>query len=380
MNERAWLNGAMHAGFLLLLTASASRLIARHGLTHVTIGSLAVCAVLAAIYGVGVAAWKPLGRARSVWLGIVLVLWLVLVLVSPSFSWCAVPLYFLCLRLLPMRVTIGVAVVLTAAVIVGEWRIADVDEPSLVLAPIGISAMITVFFWMLDRELNRRQQLIDDLVAARGALAESQHREGVLAERERLAREIHDTLAQGLSSVGMLLQAADRVWDNDDRSARTHVRHAGEVAADNLVEARRFVRDLTPSRLEGHPLPRALTKLCAEHGPGARLLIEGDEQPLPGRVQAVLLRVAQGALANITEHARADAVVITLTYLGDEITMDIHDDGVGLDAGTAPRPGRGFGLRAMRDRLSEVGGTLSVDSEPGEGTTIAARVPLEGQA
>src|SRR5690606_32536211 len=134
------------------------------------------------------AVWQRPGRWRIVWLAAVIVLWLVLAEMAPSFAWCAVPLYFLALRLLPMRWTIGVAVLLTFAVIVGQVRIARVFEPSLILAPVGIAAMITVVFWALDREITGRQRLIDDLIATRDSLAESQRHAGVLAERERLAR------------------------------------------------------------------------------------------------------------------------------------------------------------------------------------------------
>ncbi|WP_240037453.1 sensor histidine kinase [Glycomyces paridis] len=481
MGERSWLNGAMHAGFFLLLAASAARVVARHELTdRHTVAALTVAAILAALYGAGVALWHRLGGARPVWLGLVLGVYVALVLLAPSFAWCAIPLYFLCLRLLPAAATVAAAALLTAAVIAGQLRIAKVVEPSLVLAPIGIAAMITAVFWVLQHEIGQRQRLIDDLVAARDSLADSQQRAGALEERERLAREIHDTLAQGLSSIAMLLQAADRSWGTD--RSRALAAQAAAVADENLAEARRFVRDLSPARLDGRTLAEALRLLCAdtERRTGLRTAFRsvGEPGPTGDRADAALLRVAQGALANAAEHADATEAVVTLSHLGDAVALDVHDDGRGFDPGTpeaagprrgpvpestapgpvpdtagspaddavpadrgfdrrtpepvgprrgpAPKPAaldsdgpdtagspadhgfdpqtpeaarlrrgpasepaalgpvpddappadRGFGLAGMRARLAAVGGTLTVESHPGEGTTVAAAVPI----
>ncbi|MEU7003534.1 sensor histidine kinase [Nonomuraea sp. NPDC046570] len=342
--ERIWLNGAMHAGFFLLLAASASRLVVRHQLDARTIASLALAGLLAALYAAGVALWDRLGhRGRLVWLAMVLAGWLVLVELAPSFSWCAVPLLFVCLRLLTLRTTILAAAVLTMAVIVAQISLADRFDPSLVLAPIAVAAMTVVIFWELRKA-------------------------GILQERERLSREIHDTLAQGLTSQRMLLQAADRVWEGNPGQAREYVRKATEAAGENLDEARRFVRDLGPADLAERSLPDALRAMAGEFRQ------EGREYPLEPKTQAVLLRVAQGALANTREHARAGRVIVTLSYLEGEVTLDVFDDGVGFDQARR-EPGRGYGLRGMRDRLAEVGGTLVVESVPGEGTAVAARIP-----
>ncbi|NJP93034.1 sensor histidine kinase [Nonomuraea sp. FMUSA5-5] len=382
MRERVWLNWAMHVGFYLLLVASALRLVSRHGMVAQTVAALVVCAVLALAYLVGVVSWSRLGRRRVVWLGCVAAVWLGLVVVAPSFSWCAVPLLFLCLRLLNARAFAVAAAVLTLVVIAAQTKIAQEVDPSLILAPIGIAAMTAVTFWELQRESAARQLLIDDLISTRETLADSRHRTGVLEERERLAREIHDTLAQGLTSMGILLQAADRVWAADPELARAHVRRAAEAAAENLGEARRFVRDLRPPGLDGTTLPEALARLCANGGddaPRVHLRVEGEQYPLEPGVQTALLRVAQGALANVRDHAGAANATITLSYLDGEVTLDVFDDGAGF-AEPAPAPGRGYGLRAMRDRLAGVRGVLIVESAPGEGTALAARVPVPGPA
>ncbi|WP_066942400.1 sensor histidine kinase [Microtetraspora fusca] len=380
MRERGWLNRAMHAGFYLLLAASALRLVSRHDMGPRTVASLAVAGLLALAYALGVALWSRLGRRRLVWLGGVAAVWLALVVLAPSFSWCAVPLLFLCLRSLNARGFAVAAAALTLVVIAAQLAIAREVDLSLVLAPIGIAAMTAVIFWELQRESAARQLLIDDLISTRGTLADSRHRTGVLEERERLAREIHDTLAQGLTSMGILLQAADRVWASDPELARAHIRRAAAAAAENLDEARRFVRDLQPPGLVDVSLPEALARLCASAGDAAgsrvRFRQEGGPYALEPDVQAALLRVAQGALANVRDHSRAGTATVTLSYLDGEVTLDVFDDGVGFAAPT-PAPGRGYGLRAMRDRLAEVNGVLVVESVPGEGTAVAATVPTE---
>ncbi|WP_214413997.1 sensor histidine kinase [Sphaerisporangium fuscum] len=378
MRERIWLNGAMHAGFYLLLAASGLRLVSRHELGPRTVASLAVGGLLALTYTAGVAFWTRLGRRRVVWLGGVAAVWLALVVLAPSFSWCAVPLLFLCLRSLNARGFAVAAAALTLVVIAAQLEIAQEADLSLVLAPIGIAAMTAVIFWELQRESAARQLLIDDLISTRGTLADSRHRTGVLEERERLAREIHDTLAQGLTSMGILLQAADRMWASDPALARAHVRRAAAAAAENLDEARRFVRDLQPPALVDVSLPEALARLCASAGDDTELDVrfrqEGERYPLEPDVQAALLRVAQGALANVRDHSCAGTATVTLSYLDGEVTLDVFDDGAGFAAPT-PAPGRGYGLRAMRDRLAEVNGVLVVESVPGEGTGVAATVP-----
>ncbi|MER7212811.1 sensor histidine kinase [Streptosporangium sp. NPDC000239] len=383
MRERIWLNWAMHAGFYLLLAASALRLVSRHDMGTRTVASLVVGGLLALTYTAGVVLWNRLGRGRVVWLAGVAAVWLVLVVLAPSFSWCAVPLLFLCLRSLNARGFAVAAAALTLVVIAAQLKIAREFDLSLILAPIGIAAMTAVIFWELQRESAARQLLIDDLISTRGTLADSRHRTGVLEERERLAREIHDTLAQGLTSMGILLQAADRMWASDPELARAHVRRAAAAAAENLDEARRFVRDLQPPGLVEASLPEALARLCAGTGngtgPDVRFRQEGEQYPLEPEVQAALLRVAQGALANVRDHSRAGTAMVTLSYLDGEVTLDVFDDGAGFDA-PAPAPGRGYGLRAMRDRMAEVNGVLVVESVPGEGTGIAATVPTGARA
>ncbi|RSS79275.1 sensor histidine kinase, partial [Streptomyces sp. WAC05292] len=318
---------------------------------------------------------------RLVWLGLVTATWVVLVDLAPSFAWCAVPLFFTALRTLPPRAAIVLVATLTAFVVAAQLRLADGFDPNLLVAPPAVAALATAVFVHMERQAEAQRTLIDDLLRTRRELAATERREGTLAERQRLSMEIHDTLAQHLSSQQMLLQAADRVWDADPGTARAHVRTANGIAARGLAEARRLVHDLAPTELAGGAdLPEALRTLDAGPGVTVRFHLEGTPAPLPDRVQSALLRVAQGALANIREHAGARTAALTLTYLGDQVVLDVADDGRGFPAAAGtPRPGagRGHGIPAMRARLGQLGGTLTVESTPGEGTVVSAAIPLE---
>jgi signal transduction histidine kinase len=211
---------------------------------------------------------------------------------------------------------------------------------------------------------------------------------GVLAERQRLAHEIHDTLAQGFTSIVTQLEAADQVLATAPDVAREHLDRARRTARDNLTEARRTVEALRPQPLERAALSEALRDVVdrwrAGHGEPIAVSITVDGQPstAPPDTDAALLRVAQEALTNVARHAGATRVDLTLSYLDDLVLLDIADDGVGFAAdavtGGSVEAG-GYGLLAMRERMLGVGGDLVVESAPGDGTTVAARIPLPGR-
>ncbi|MFH8976000.1 sensor histidine kinase [Streptomyces sp. NPDC017890] len=388
-----WLGAVMHAAFFLLLGGALARFLLRHPGEPRTPWILALSLALALLHLLGPVLLGPVpsgpgarpARRRLVWLGLVVVVWMVLVVLAPSFSWCAVPLFYTGLRTLPARAALVLVTLLTVLVVAAQYRLSGLD-PNLLLAPPAVAAIAASVFWHTERQAARQRALIDDLIRTRRELAASERREGTLAERQRLSMEIHDSLAQGLSSQRMLLQAAERVWESDPDKARTHVRGAASVAEHNLTEARRFVHDLAPADLaRGGGLEAALRALAArESGDPLDVRVHVDDgacvPPLPDRVQSALLRIAQGALANVREHADASAVALTLTLLDDQVVLDVTDDGHGFDpAGLpgAPAGARGHGLPAMRARLRQLGGTLTVESAPGEGTVLSAAVPLE---
>ncbi|MBO0511688.1 sensor histidine kinase [Streptomyces beijiangensis] len=378
----------MHAAFFLLLAVALARFLLRHpGGAARTPWIIALSAVLALVYFAGLVRGtraRPVAE-RRVWLTLVVAVWVVLVVLAPSFAWCAVPLFYTGLRTLPTRAALILVTLLTGLVIVAQLRLAGRWDPDLVLGPPAVVLIATAVFLTMERQAGRQRALIDDLIRTRRELAAAERREGTLAERQRLSMEIHDTLAQSLSSQQMMLQAADRTWDTDPAAARGHVRNATSIADRSLAEARRFVHDLAPSELaDGGSLEEALRTLAAretaESAVAVRFHAEGDPAVLPDRVQSALLRIAQGALANVREHAGAAGAALTLTYLGDQVVLDIADDGRGFapDAPAARDAGvRGHGLPAMRARLQQLGGALTVESAPGEGTVLSAAIPLQ---
>ena len=181
----------------------------------------------------------------------------------------------------------------------------------------------------------------------------------MLAERERLAREIHDTLAQGFTSVVVLLELAESDVDTDPAAARRRLATARETARQNLAEARALVAALSPADLQAAPLPEAIGRLVdrfgAETGLPARLAVTGEPQPLAANREVVLLRSAQEALANVRKHAGAGRVEVSLDCTATGTSLAVLDDGSGFDPAA---PTGGYGLAGMRRRVEEIGGTL----------------------
>lgn len=220
------------------------------------------------------------------------------------------------------------------------------------------------FAWFAERSDQRNQE-------RERVLAEN----AVLSERQRMAREIHDTLAQGLTGIISQLGAAEHAGDDPD-AWRRHVAAAAGLARESLTEARRSVHALRPEQLRTERLGEALAGVAgrwsALHEIPAQVTITGTVRTLRPEVEVALLRAAQEALANVAKHARASRVDVTLSYLDQEVALDVRDDGSGFDPS---RRHLGFGLVAMRQRIEDLSGMLQVESEPGAGTGICAQVP-----
>ena len=263
-----------------------------------------------------------------------------------------------------------------AALAVGVGAVAYLvhhDSWLAVLAQSGISLAFAMLFgfWIfriIVQSIDRRT-VIAELERTREELATVSHRAGVLAERERLAREIHDTLAQGFTSVVVLLELAESEVDTDPAAARQRLATARQTARQNLAEARALVAALTPVDLQAAPLPEAIGRLVdrfgTETGLPARLTVTGEPRALSANTEVVLLRAAQEALANVRKHAGAGQVEVTL----DGAALVVADDGAGFDTAA---PTGGYGLAGMRRRVEEVGGTVSITSGPG-GTRVEVR-------
>jgi signal transduction histidine kinase len=248
------------------------------------------------------------------------------------------------------------------------------------LGALGIVIFATGFSyvysrWMIkviDQSLERAL-LIKQLESTRAELAAAHHEAGVLAERSRLAGEIHDTLAQGFTSIVTLLQAAQPGLDT---AQRRHIDLALAAARENLAEARTLVSALTPAALEaatlGETVHRVTEATGAEAGISARAEVTGPARGLPTGTEVVLLRVCQEALANVRKHAGARQVTVRLCYAADGVRLTVTDDGQGFDPG---RASSGYGLRGMRDRVGQVGGMVEVTSAPGAGAEVRVQVP-----
>ncbi|MEU9168408.1 sensor histidine kinase [Streptomyces sp. NPDC048420] len=244
----------------------------------------------------------------------------------------------------------------------------------------GLFAVVTLVFsvalgsWVIRiiEQSQERAALIAELDASRHEVSRLSAAHGALAERERMAREIHDTLAQGFTSLLMLVQAVEAELDHDVPQARRHLALMDETARLNLAEARALVADGTPADLDGATLPDALCRLAARQS--ASLEVTGSVRPLPAGPEVVALRACQEALANCRKHAGSSVTVhIALAYSDETLTLSVQDDGCGFDPEAVSG---GYGLSGLRARVTEGGGTAEVGSAPGEGTTITLRLPV----
>jgi signal transduction histidine kinase len=381
------LRGCLHLLVVGLLALVAVRALAAGGPHATAVTTVAAATGVAYAVGPLLAIVHRSRAAAAAWLTATTVLWLALLVLTADAVWLAFPLFFLYLHLLPLGAGLAAVGTATGAAVAGfAWHQGGLGAGSVLGPVLGAAvAVATVLgYQSLFRESERRRQLIDELTAARVDLARAEHTAGVLAERERLAREIHDTLAQGLTSIQLLLRAAERALPQDAAGARSHVEHARRTAVDNLAEARRFVRALTPPGLGAGSLPAALHRLCtttaASSGLAVQCHVSGQPVELATAQEVALLRIAQSALANTVQHAGATRAELTLSYMDTQVALDLVDDGCGFDPEDPDEQHRtdhgGFGLPAMRARARSVGGTVSVESRPGHGTALAAALPL----
>ncbi|MBP2706793.1 sensor histidine kinase [Microbispora sp. RL4-1S] len=237
---------------------------------------------------------------------------------------------------------------------------------------VGVTVTVLTFAlvigpWIVDiiAQSRERASLILELEASRAEVAGLSAERGALAERERLAGEIHDTLAQGFTSIVMLLQQPET----------RRIELAIQTARENLAEARALIAELGPAPLSGTTLEEALRRITAQFAEelsvSAVFEVRGDSRATPTRVDVVLLRVAQEALANVRKHAQAAAVTVTLEYTPEAARLTLLDNGTGYD----PSAPEGYGLRGMRARVEQVGGVLTLVRPPCGGTLVEAVVP-----
>lgn len=338
--------------------------------------------------------WEWLRPAAVYALGLSVVFGLLMQL-SPYFGYLEFTLYPQIFFLLHLRrravvvgaIGIGVAMTLGDLAMFGWNADAAASRIATDLMTDAFAFAISMWIGSIARQSVVRQQLIDELDRTRAELAASERQAGVLEERARLAREIHDTLAQGFASIITHLEAAEGSLevngsrDVDAERADRHIREAAEVARQSLAEARGLAWAIRPDTLAGGGLVAAIERVAKATSAAApdlsiQINVTGTAVPLHPTVEVTLLRAAQEALANVRRHSKATEVTVTLSYFEDAVNLDIADNGVGfLPTNAAPSPGGGLGLVGMRERAEALGGDLSIESAPGHGTTVAVSLP-----
>jgi signal transduction histidine kinase len=319
---------------------------------------------------------------RSVlFLTTVIGLW-ILALSASSVAVAAIPaIYPLLFATLPLPAALVVTTMVNIAPLAFALIFGGPSWPNLPLAVaitlIGVIAA-PVIGTVITRAMRQREKLgalVAELAATRAESARLSREAGTAAERERLAREIHDTLAQGFTSIVALAQAVEPELDSDTAAAKRHVELIRTTARENLAEARAMVAELTPTALHEGSLPAAIQRQCdrlsAESGIAATIRVDGVLPPSGMATDVVLLRAAQEAFANIRKHSQANTVTVALSPVECGVRLSVADNGIGLADGHAD----GFGLRGMRARVAQVGGTMWVAPTPGGGTTVTVEVP-----
>ena len=205
----------------------------------------------------------------------------------------------------------------------------------------------------------------------------------VLQERNRIARELHDNLAQEILGISVQLELVARLMPTSTEAARTHLDRARILVRNSVNEARRYVWDLRSQALDRRDLPTALAdtarRLTAETQVQAQVQVSGAFRPLPAATENNLLRIGQEAVNNAVRHADATRVLVNLSFAPERVQLSVRDDGRGFDyEAQAQNGGRHFGLLGMRERAEQLGGTLRVHSAPGGGTEVVVDVPLAG--
>ncbi|BCW04251.1 sensor histidine kinase [Arthrobacter sp. NtRootA1] len=382
------IDAVVHLGFAVLMVASAVRYVMRHSpadnLWTVAL-AVAVCALyvvtaLLAQHGQLTQHRNPMqsrpSQNREQWMFALVAAWAALVIAAPSFAWCSFAIFFLSRTAFRGWAAYLAGGATAAATAVGLFRMSGWTDVAMLLGPLAAGALLTLIYDKIERDAALQRKLFEDVTQAQEQLAASERTAGIAAERERVSREIHDTITQGLASGLLLLEAAQRSWP--DPAAQQDVSKAASLLRGNLAETRSLVHELSAPGLETAPLHEALERAARKYLDHVHVQVTGETRPIPSEVRHALLRVTQSAVANIKLHAHADNASVTLGYLPDAITLDVFDDGRGFDPGAVPPPSEtgGYGLRAMRQRIEQLGGELSVESTPGEGTIIAAQLPL----
>lgn len=391
---------AVHVLFASLLGLALLRLTAEpptHPLTWV------LAALLAGIYLIGTVTEKRAvtqhrhlpGALIHLWVFSISALWVALLSFSSAFLWLLFPLVFLIASCWPYRFSLPwILLLLLLAILLPTHQ----PRPSAAIVGPIVGVVVAVgmhcSYRVLVAEARYFAQVAQNLHATRKELATSEREAGRLLEREHLAREIHDTLTQGFSSIVLLSRASQHAIENTDTALLAQQLHTiEEVASDNLNEARRVVDRL--GTLPSHRnLPAELQTLAQRMSSQQALIgqplnisvhTSGNQQRLlPPQVIEALYRVGQQGLNNIVQHAQASEAILSLGIWDEAITLDIFDNGRGLHAAqhSADSSGGGFGTISIAQRIHELGGSVELQDAAnisGRGTLLTISIPLNTQ-
>jgi signal transduction histidine kinase len=378
--SRAW-----HLAYAVLALMAAGLCLGAPGLTpahrYAGLAVLAVACAWYAVLGRRVLHAGP-SRAGLVYIAVAIPLTVGLFAVAAPGGLLLCLLYPHIWSLLPVRPAIVATAVAAAATGAATLAGSGLTAPQLVVAAavaagsLLVATVIGLWIHRIIGQSCRRATVIAELAATQAELAELGRRAGVMAERERLACDIHDTLAQGFASILLLLEAVEVELGPGGATARRHLRAARQTAQENLAEARAMVAALSPPHLRNASLPAALRQLvdrvAPDLGAASALDVTGTPRPLAASQEVVLLRAAQEALANVRKHAAAGHVAVRQDYPPGAVSLEVADDGAGFDPAA---PAAGFGLAGMRARAVQAGGTLAVRAAPGQGATVRVTLP-----
>jgi len=368
--------GYPFAALVLALLLAAIRL-------RATPAALLEIGAMAALFVVWLVLWVRVGQPTGTWgvpnIGLALLGSVIqgrLVALDLAFAIVA-------LAVMPqsyLRLPFWIAVLVGAGPVAGS----EYSHRLLILAhpdrfPVGPAIMRFVAVIAIGVALKLMAVQSEERARLQTSLAAAERKAGQLEERQRLAREIHDTLAQGFAGIVVHLETAEQIDPLRHSPVKPHLDLARSVARENLEEARRMLQALRPELLAERGLPDALDRVCRDwsrrSGLRATLEVTGTPQPMHPDIELTILRAVQEGLTNIGKHAAARTATVTLSYMEDVIVLDVQDDGKGFEPGAA---GAGFGLAGMRERTASLQGSFSIESVPGEGTTISISLPVLG--
>lgn len=311
-------------------------------------------------------------------------LWFVLISYSMTFMFGLSGLFPTINSKVPFRSAIPLNLLLLLLMVLaffgGRWNHLPQLSPYFLLMFFATAVpTMTIYgwIWSVIQQSGERRDLIQQLAQVRRELLAAERHTGVLEERQRLAREIHDTLAQGFTSIVMNLEAAEQADDMLNSTTQTHLERARTTARESLEQSRRVIADLRPQPLEDgsftDAIHRTVANWSAKGNVPAHSSVTGSPLPLSAEAELALLRAVQESLNNVRKHASAQSVNVTLSYMDDVVMLDVQDDGVGM---AAPAREDSFGLQAMRERIAMLKGTLEIESAQNQGTTVVVTVPV----